>query len=76
MLNDKVIVLADAAERADEIDIERAEEARERAEQALERRESIEDAAAMQAALARSMVRIKVAESMRRRRGSRTAPPR
>ena len=43
MLNDRVIVLADAAERADEIDIERAEEARERARLALERRETVED---------------------------------
>ena len=76
VLNDKVIVLADAAERAEDIDTERAEQARQRAEQALERRESLEDAAAMQAALSRSMVRIKVAESMRRRRGARGTPPR
>ena len=74
VLNDKVIVLADAAERAEDIDTERAEAARQRAQQALERRESLEDAAAMQAALSRSMVRIKVAESMRRRRGARTTP--
>ena len=53
-----------------------AEQARQRAEQALERRESLEDAAAMQAALSRSMVRLRVAESMRRRRGSRANPPR
>jgi F-type H+-transporting ATPase subunit epsilon len=76
VLNDKVIVLADAAERAEDIDMERAEQARQRAEQALERRESLEDAAAMQAALSRSMVRLRVAESMRRRRGSRANPPR
>jgi F-type H+-transporting ATPase subunit epsilon len=76
VLNDRVIVLADAAERAEDIDTERAEQARQRAEQALERRESLEDAAAMQAALSRSMVRLRVAESMRRRRGSRANPPR
>jgi F-type H+-transporting ATPase subunit epsilon len=76
VLNDKVIVLADAAERAEDIDTERAEAARQRAQQALERRESMEDAAAMQAALSRSMVRLRVAESMRRRRGSRPNPPR
>jgi F-type H+-transporting ATPase subunit epsilon len=75
VLNDRVIVLADAAERAEEIDVERAEAARARAQQALERRESLEEAAAMQAALARSMVRIKVAESLRRRRGARTTTP-
>jgi F-type H+-transporting ATPase subunit epsilon len=74
VLNDKVIVLADAAERADEIDLERAEKARQRAQHALENKESLEEAAAMQAALARSMVRLKVAESMRRRRGGRGTP--
>src|SRR4029078_10857735 len=35
VLNDKVIVLADAAERADEIDTARAEAARERAQLAI-----------------------------------------
>lgn len=70
VLNDRVIVLADAAERADEIDIERAEAARDRAKVALERRESVEDAAAMMAALQRSMIRLKVVENRRRRRGS------
>jgi F-type H+-transporting ATPase subunit epsilon len=43
VLRDKVIVLADAAERAEEIDVQRAEQARERARVALERRESTED---------------------------------
>jgi F-type H+-transporting ATPase subunit epsilon len=71
VLNDRVIVLADAAERADEIDIGRAEAARERARQALERRESLEDAAAMQAALQRSMIRLRVAETRRRRTSQR-----
>lgn len=70
VLNDRVIVLADAAERADEIDIERAEAARDRAKVALERRESVEDSAAMMAALQRSMIRLKVVENRRRRRGS------
>jgi F-type H+-transporting ATPase subunit epsilon len=68
VLNDRVIVLADAAERADEIDVERAEAARDRAKVALERRESVEDAAAMMAALQRSMIRLKVVENRRRRR--------
>jgi F-type H+-transporting ATPase subunit epsilon len=72
VLNDKVIVLADAAERADEIDVQRAEAARERAQQALERREGTEDLATLQAQLQRSMVRLRVAEQRRRRRT--TAP--
>lgn len=70
VLRDKVTVLADAAERAEEIDIARAEAARERARLALERKESLEDQAAMVAALERSLTRLKVAESMRRRRTS------
>jgi F-type H+-transporting ATPase subunit epsilon len=69
VLNDKVIVLADAAERADEIDLERATKARERAEHALENKESLESQAEMQAALSRSLVRLRVAESRRRRVG-------
>ena len=69
VLNDKVIVLADAAERADEIDLERATKARERAEHALENKESLESQAEMQAALSRSLVRLRVAENRRRRVG-------
>jgi F-type H+-transporting ATPase subunit epsilon len=67
VLNDKVIVLADAAERAEEIDVARAEEARERARQALERRESVEDLAAAQASLQRALIRLRIAETRRRR---------
>ena len=57
VLNDRVIVLADAAERADEIDIERAEKAREAARHALENRETVEDLAQLQAQMQRAMVR-------------------
>ena len=67
VLRDRVIVLADAAERAEEIDVQRAEQARERARLALERRESTEDLAAAQAALQRAMIRLRVAEQRRRR---------
>ena len=67
VLRDRVIVLADAAERAEEIDVQRAEQARERARVALERRESTEDLAAAQAALQRAMIRLRVAEQRRRR---------
>ena len=70
VLRNKVVVLADAAERADEIDIARAEEARERARLAIERRETVEDLAMAQAALQRALIRLRVAE-MRRRRVSR-----
>lgn len=67
VLNNRVIVLADAAERADDIDIERAEAARERARVALDRRESIEDLAAVQASLQRAMIRLRIAENRKRR---------
>ena len=67
VLKDKVIVLADAAERADEIDVARAEAARERARLAIERRESVEDLAMAAAALQRAMIRLRIAENRRRR---------
>jgi F-type H+-transporting ATPase subunit epsilon len=63
---DKVILLADACERADEIDIERAEEAKKRAEEALKAGPS-PDAAVAEAALRRSLIRLKVAERKRRK---------
>ena len=68
---DRVIVLADAAERAEEIDITRAEEAKRRAEEQLKRRRTPEvDVAQAEAALRRSLTRLKVGEKRRRRRGS------
>ncbi len=70
VLHDRVIVLADAAERAEEIDVQRAEQARERARLAVERRESIEDLAVAQAALQRALIRLRVAEQRRRRTGA------
>jgi F-type H+-transporting ATPase subunit epsilon len=66
---DRVIVLADSAERAEEIDIARAEEAKRRAEKRLEERYVPEvDAARAEAALRRSLIRLKIAERRRRRR--------
>ena len=66
---DRVIVLADAAERAEEIDISRAEEAKRRAEQRLtDRRVPGLDEVKAEAALRRALVRLKVAEKVRRRR--------
>jgi F-type H+-transporting ATPase subunit epsilon len=60
---DHVVVLADAAEQAEEIDLERAEAARRRAEELLSKptRET-EDLDRAEAALRRSMIRIKVAK--------------
>jgi F-type H+-transporting ATPase subunit epsilon len=65
---DLVTVLADAAELADEIDIARAEEARQRAEESLKNTPVTSEAhLAAEAALRRSTLRLNVA---RRRRGS------
>lgn len=74
--NDRVTILADAAERAEEIDAVAAEEARRAAERALEEKVSEVDLAAASAALQRALVRLKAAERRRRRRsGTRPGPP-
>ena len=65
---EKVVILADACERADEIDIARAEEARRRAGEIMEAPPPETDTAAAEAALRRSLVRLRVAERSRRRR--------
>ncbi len=64
----KVTVLADTAERAEEIDTERAEEARKRAEQRMALPPQEVDHARAQAALLRSLVRLKVAQKRRKKR--------
>ena len=69
---DRVIVLADAAERVEEIDIARAEAAKRRAEELLKSRPSEMDMAQTEAALRRSLARLKVVERRRRKPG---APP-
>jgi F-type H+-transporting ATPase subunit epsilon len=65
---DRIIVLADAAEREEEIDIARAEEAKRRAEARLAESVPGVDMARAEAALRRSLARIRVA-GRRRRRG-------
>ena len=66
--SDKVTVLADTAERAEEIDIARAEEAKLRAEQRIALPSTEADHARVQAAMLRSLMRLKVAEKSRKRR--------
>jgi F-type H+-transporting ATPase subunit epsilon len=66
---DHVIVLADQAERAEEIDVARAEEARKRAEKRLaDRHAGGLDAARAETALRRALVRLSVAEKIKRTR--------
>jgi F-type H+-transporting ATPase subunit epsilon len=64
----KVIVLADTAERAEEVDLARAEMARRKAEEALAQvkdKQSLEEA---ELALRRAVTRIKIADTKRRGR--------
>ena len=66
---DHVIVLADQAERAEEIDAARAEAARKRAEERLkERHAEGVDAARAEASLRKALVRLSVAEKVKTRR--------
>jgi F-type H+-transporting ATPase subunit epsilon len=65
---DRVIVLADTAERAEEIDAARAEEAKRRAQEQLNQPLAEGDAARIEASLRRSLVRLRVAEKRRKRR--------
>ena len=69
----RVTILADAAERGEEIDVAQVEAARRRAEESLASREATVDMAQAETALRRALVRLKAAERMRRRR--RGAPP-
>ena len=63
--NDKVIVLAENAERPDEIDRERALRAKERAERRLGGREGEVDFVRAQTALTRALTRLQVADRPR-----------
>jgi F-type H+-transporting ATPase subunit epsilon len=65
---DRVIILADAAERAEDIDIARAEEAKRRAQERLKEHTPGVDTARAEAALRRAIARLGVVERRRRRR--------
>ena len=74
VMGNKVTILADTAEHAEEIDLERAEEAMGRAEEQVESAASQMDLERALASMRRSQARLRVA---RRRRGPRVdgAPP-
>jgi F-type H+-transporting ATPase subunit epsilon len=66
---DRVVVLTDAAEHAEEIDAARAQESRDRAQQALAAGPvSAADEQRARAALQRALIRLRVSEGRRRRR--------
>lgn len=70
VLNNRVMILADTVERADEIDEARAAAARQRAEDAMAARQSGEQDAAIEASLKKALIRLRVAQLRdRARRG-------
>ena len=66
---DRVIVLADAAERAEEIDAGRAETARKRAQEHLTHVNTEQEKALAEAALGRALARLQIVEKLSRRKG-------
>jgi F-type H+-transporting ATPase subunit epsilon len=65
---DHVVVMANSAERADEIDIAQAEKSRQRAQEMLEKRSQTQDFEKVQARLKYSAVKLKVAERHKKKR--------
>jgi F-type H+-transporting ATPase subunit epsilon len=72
--NDNVVVLADTAERSDEIDQARAEEARRKAQEEIAERQGTIDIARAMAALERAQARLRVVDRRRRRPGGAPRP--
>ena len=62
VMPDKSVVLADSCELPEEIDIKRAEEAKERAQEKMRQKQSIKEYYQTQAALNRAMNRLKVSQ--------------
>jgi F-type H+-transporting ATPase subunit epsilon len=69
LMNNKVVILADSAERAEEIDVDRAEQAKQRAEERMALRGRLNiDTARSEAALRRSLMRLKIIEKTKVRK--------
>jgi F-type H+-transporting ATPase subunit epsilon len=71
---DKVTILARSAEHSDEIDLQRAEAARERAQALLAQGAAREERTLLELALTRSQIRLKVAKSRRTWKSTDSAP--
>ena len=65
IMNNRVTLLVETAERPEEIDIARAQEAKERAEEQMRQKQSIHEYYHSRASLARAMARIKSASAKR-----------
>lgn len=63
IVNNRVTLLVDTAERPEDIDIRHAEEQRERAEEKMRQKQSIQEYYHTQASLARAMNRLKLAQN-------------
>ena len=59
MINNRVTILVDTAEKPEEIDIKRAKEARERAEEQLRQKQSMQEYYTSKASLTRAMLRLR-----------------
>jgi F-type H+-transporting ATPase subunit epsilon len=68
VLPNRVTILADTAERADEIDEARAEAARRHAEERIAQRQSDQEMVLAEAELRRALIRLRVAQLKRTRR--------
>lgn len=68
--DNKVLVLADTAERAEDVDVSRAEDARKRAEASIAGRQTTMELQEAQASLRRANLRLRVSQ----KRGHRTGP--
>ena len=67
MQRDRTVLLLDAIEKADDIDVNRAKEAMKRAEERLKEKLDKIDEARAKASLSRALNRIQVAESYQRK---------
>lgn len=65
VVNNRVTLLVDTAERPEEIDTRRAEEAKERAEEQMRQKQSIQQYYTTQASMARAMNRLRVSKGKR-----------
>jgi F-type H+-transporting ATPase subunit epsilon len=68
--DNNLVVLADTAERAEEIDLKRAEEAKTRAEEAMKQKETMDNVefARVAAAIEKEMARLRVGRKHRTKR--------
>lgn len=62
IINNRVAILVNAAERPEDIDVKRAQEAKERAEERMRQKQSIQEYHLSQASLARAMARLKTSK--------------